>query len=92
MLKNKVNPLDFLELRRLRYLPPSFESIQVPLKYNIESSYVKWIHEHLKGRFFVGKTIGTDEEDKIATLITVGFENHKELSYFTLACPYLKYK
>ena len=27
----------------------------------------------------------------IAKVLKIGFENPKELSYFTLACPYLKY-
>ena len=73
-------------------MPPFFESISIPYTYNIEESLNKWIMQHLKGRFYVGKGVDvTTKEKQIETVIHVGFEDGKELAYFMLACPLLKY-
>jgi len=32
-----------------------------------------------------------DDNNKIAQIITIGFEETKDMSYFMLACPHLKY-
>jgi hypothetical protein len=63
----------------------------VPTRYNLEQSLVKWIEQNLKSRFYVGKTITVSNTNSIENMTKVGFEEAKELSYFTLACPYLKY-
>lgn len=52
----------------------------------------RWINEHLKGRYYIGKTVNVDSTNTITPALKVGFEEPKELSYFTLACPLLKYK
>ena len=91
---NKIkepNPLNLFGIRRLNVLPKHFEYISMPMTYNLEEALVKWIEDHLKGRFYVGKSIGVDKENQVQTCIKVGFENSKELSFFTLACPHLKY-
>jgi hypothetical protein len=86
------NALNFFEIRRAKTLPPYFESISIPYTYNIEESLNKWILQHLKGRFYVGKTVDiTSKENQMETVIQVGFEDGKELAYFMLACPLLKY-
>tara|TARA_B110000503_G_scaffold68570_1_gene107049 strand:+ start:4623 stop:4898 length:276 start_codon:yes stop_codon:yes gene_type:complete len=91
MLNNKEpNPLNFFNLRKLKVPPRHFEYINLQMKYNLEDALVKWIEEHLKGRFYVGKTLDVNN-GTITTLIKVGFEEPKEISYFTLACPHLKY-
>jgi len=93
MLKNKdPNPLNLFELRRLKIPPPHCEYINLPLKYNFEQSITKWIYDNLKGRFYVGRTVCLKEEGGTEIVCKVGFEDPKELSYFTLACPLLKYK
>ena len=60
-------------------------------KYNLEQTIQKWIHSNLKGRFYVGKGLHIDQTNKISESLRIGFEEPKELSYFTLACPHLKY-
>ena len=85
------NPLNFFELRKCNVLPPWFETISIPYTYNIEDALNKWIYKNLKGRFYVGKGLDIDNKNSIATVMKVGFENHKEMAYFTLACPLLKY-
>lgn len=52
----------------------------------------KWIEDHLKSRFYVGKDVFVNNDNKILECLKIGFEDPKELSYFTLACPHLKYK
>lgn len=63
------------------------------MRYNLELTISKWILDNLKGRFYIGNalTIQTKETKSIAKVLKIGFENPKELSYFTLACPHLKY-
>ena len=85
------NPLNFFELRKLKVPPGHFEYITLPMKYNLEDALIRWIEEHLKGRYYVGKTLSTDSSKQITTYLKVGFEDPKEISYFTLACPHLKY-
>tara|TARA_X000000950_G_C13608820_1_gene534474 strand:+ start:176 stop:466 length:291 start_codon:yes stop_codon:yes gene_type:complete len=88
----KPNRLDFYGVRDPKVAPAHFEYINVPLHYNLEKSIDKWILENLKGRYFVGKTIDIQETTRdMIEILRIGFEDPKELSYFTLACPYLKY-
>jgi len=47
-----------------------------------------WVHDNLKGRYYIGSTI----DQNYKTVLKIGFEEPKELSYFMLACPLLKYK
>jgi hypothetical protein len=91
MIKNKEpNPLNFFNVRKLKVPPQHFEFINLQMRYNLEDALVKWIEEHLKGRFYVGKTLAVID-GTVTTVIKVGFEDSKEISYFTLACPHLKY-
>ena len=86
------NPLNVFKIRQLNKAPVHFEYLIIPLQYNLETAITKWIELHMKHRFYIGKTLDINSEGKITTLLKIGFENPKELSYFTLACPHLKYK
>jgi len=93
MLKDKkVNPLEVFNVRRLSHPPSYFEYVNVSLSYNLEESICKWIKSHLKNRFFVGKNVVLDTDNKLTQVLTIGFEDGKDMSYFMLACPHLKYK
>jgi len=70
--------------------PPHFEYISLPLRYNLEDALAKWITENLKGRYYIGKSVDLID-NSIETVVKIGFEDPKELSFFTLACPLLKY-
>ena len=85
------NPLNLFEMRRLDFMPPHFSSINVPMQYNLDNSIDKWIEQHLKGRYFIGRSVHL-VENSIDNVIRIGFEDTKEMSYFMLACPHLKYK
>ena len=85
------NPLNFFEIRQLKVPPGHFEYIILPMRYNLEDALIRWIEDHLKGRFYVGKTLAVISNKQIETCLKIGFEDPKEISYFTLACPHLKY-
>ena len=92
IVKNKVTAQDFFEIRRLSYETSHLATIDLSHTYNIESAISKWIDTNLKKRYFLKKVIGLTKENKIETVLRAGFEDPKELSYFVLACPHLKYK
>jgi len=93
MIKNtKINPLNIFEVRRAKVAPPHFEYVNIPLKYNLEDSLNKWIEKHLNNKYYIGKNVILDDENKIIKVVTVGFEKTKDMSFFMLACPHLKYK
>jgi len=87
----KANNLNYFSIRKPQTPPNHFEYIYIPIKYNLENSISKWIHKNLKGRYYVGKSLHLTETNKLNNAIRIGFEDPKELSYFTLACPHLKY-
>lgn len=91
MKTKEANALNFYEARRLQSPLEHFESINLPVKYNLEDSLARWITDNLKNRFFIIKTLDVDNNNEVRNILSVGFEDPKELSYFTLACPYLKY-
>lgn len=85
------NPLDVLEAKQVKFLPPHFETVDIPLRYNLEKSLLNWLMKNIKNRFYIGKNIILDEENKLQKVFMVGFEETKDMSFFILACPYLKY-
>ena len=92
MIKNKKpNPLNVFDIRQVKTAVPSFEYINLPIKYNLEDSLSKWINCNLRNRYYIGKQITLDNENKLSQVITIGFEETKDMSYFMLACPHLKY-
>ena len=86
------NPLNLFGIRRLKVPSPHCDYIKIPLRYNLERSIQKWIDDNLKGRYYIGTTITITQGSGTETVCKIGFEDTKELSYFTLACPLLKYK
>lgn len=85
------NVYDIFQIRQVEFLPKHFEAIEVQIKYNLENSLKKWILNNLKGRFYLGTGIALIDNN-VSSVLKVGFENSKEMSYFVLACPLLKYK
>lgn len=86
------NPLNFYRLRKFKVPPEHFEFISVKLSYNLEQALETWIKDHLKGRYYIGKSGGLDGDGNFCKNLKIGFEDPKEMSYFVLACPHLKYK
>lgn len=91
----KVNPLNVFGMRRVIFCPPHFESVSVELMYNMGRSLEAWIEEHTSGRYYIGQKIDSNifetNRKKVKYSTIVSFETSKDLSYFLLACPHLKY-
>ncbi len=86
MLK-EPNPLNVFNLRTLSVPPPHFEYCTVPMSYNLTEAMTNWVKGNLKGRYYIGHSL----DKEYSNVLKIGFENPKELSYFMLACPLLKY-
>ena len=85
-----INPLDVLDKRRVKYACPHFMTASLSYSNIYNNDIPDWIQTKLKGRFFFEKTPGVDKEGKFKSSLTVGFEDPKELTYFMLACPFLR--
>jgi hypothetical protein len=86
------NALNFFDIRRSKVYIPHYEYITIPYTYNIEESLNKWVRHNLKGKYFVVKALNINSNSQVENAIRIGFEDGKELAYFMLACPLLKYK
>lgn len=78
----ELNPLDVLNKRSLKWLPPHFSKSRMSMTAVYQHEKIdSWIKHRLKGRYcVVNKYDG----------LYIGFEDEKELTYFMLACPYLR--
>lgn len=91
-LKNgKPNPLNYFDLRRVEFAAPHFKYTTVE-KYNptLLKSLDGWIRSNLNNRYYIGQGITLDNTNTIVYNTRIGFESEKELSFFTIACPYLQ--
>jgi hypothetical protein len=91
-LKNgKPNSLNYFEVRRVNYAAPHFKYISIDrytpsLVKNVNS----WIKNNLNNRYYIGQGLELDNSNSFVYVINIGFESEKELSFFTIACPYLQ--
>jgi hypothetical protein len=91
-LKNgKPNPLNYFELRRVEFAAPHFKYTSIE-KYSplIIKNIDLWIKTNLNNRYYIGQGIALDNSNTIVYNTRIGFESEKELSFFTIACPYLQ--
>lgn len=91
-LKNgKPNPLNYFNLRKVGFAAPHFKYITIekfsPLHIKQLDS---WIKRNLNHRYYVGQSISLDNTNTIIYTTKIGFESEKELSFFTIACPYFQ--
>ncbi len=91
-LKNgKPNPLNYYNIRRVGFAAPHFKYTTIE-KYS--PSLVKnldtWIKQNLNSRYYIGQCLSLDHTNSIVYNTQIGFESEKELSFFTIACPYLQ--
>ena len=84
------NLYNVFDVRLMDFCPSHFDTTTLSPRYNLQDSIRKWIEIKCKGRFYIGKTVDL-YDGKITSMIKVGFEDSKELSFFMLACPHLKY-
>ena len=85
-----LKPLDVLGKRKLNFMPIHFVKTKLNLVEFIDDVIMDWIETKLDGRFAVCQEPTVDSNGRLTTATFVGFENQKELTYFLLACPYLR--
>jgi len=83
------NPLNFFGIRKVQKPLPHFTYLQTKFDYGMEDKINNWIRINLKSRYFLEKTIKSSHEHKVEYVIKIGFEDAKELTIFTLSCPYV---
>ena len=87
----KPNPLNYYGLRRVEFACPHFKYMTIG-RYNpsLIQQLDGWIRHNLNNRYFIGQGISLDNTNTIVYNTRIGFESEKELSFFTIACPYLQ--
>ena len=85
-----LNPLDVLNRRELKVLPPHFSKIKISDGDLFDNKIKNWISTKLKGRYCIIKTPAIDPGGNLKSATFVAFEDQKELTYFMLACPHLR--
>jgi len=83
-----MNPLNALGVREVSYLPIHFVKTEIPF-FEIENIR-NWVTHKLSGRFCIIESPNINEKNKLQTAIFIAFENHQELTYLMLGCPYLR--
>ena len=90
LTRNKVNALNVLGLRKLKHLPPNFARMTIPLEYIHKMRDIdKWMYNNLDSRYCIRTVQGVDDNNKLVMMTEIGIEDPKELTYFSLSCPYL---
>lgn len=85
----EINPLDHFKKRKLNWFPIHFKKIKLSPLTNCDK-LEDWIKYRLHGRYCIVNMPSFDNDDKVRTATFVGFEDEKEITYFMLACPYLR--
>ena len=83
-----LGPLDALNKRELHFLPKHFFTTTISDRDC--QKIINWVRIKLSGRYCVCKAPQIDSDDKLKTVSLIGFEIEKELTYFMLACPYIR--
>jgi hypothetical protein len=84
-----INTLDVLNERKMSRIPPHFSKTKIT-DFEISSKLEDWVVGHCKGRFGFSKPYEIGDQGRLNTSWYIGFENEKELTYFMLACPFLR--
>ena len=85
----ELNPLDVLRSRELKTMPPHFAKLQVSSNDRYDRRLYEWVKTNTGGRYCIN-TYPSAKENTFKSATFVGFEEEKELTYFMLACPYLR--
>lgn len=85
-----LNPIDVLKKREMKVPPLHFKKIKVLDSELYDGNIKDWIVTKLKGRFYIGRIPNIDQDNKLKSSTFIGLEEEKEMTYFLLACPYLR--
>lgn len=88
----EYNTLDLLNERQLAYIPPQFSCLQLDdnVIYSNKEKIVNWIRTKLNGRYALLKSVGIDSTQRMKSSFIVGFEKPSEMTYFIIACPFIR--
>lgn len=91
MLNFNLNALGILKERELDYIAPHFCTTEVSNDFMFDEPLQSWIEKKLTGRYFIKESLSVnDSNSSRKKKILVGFEDHKEMTYFLLACPHIR--
>lgn len=85
----EINPLNILGKRKLKFLPKHFVKSEIKV-YESFLEIEHWIETNLKSRYSLLRMPCINKDGHLKSSTVVGFEDHKEITYFMLACPYLR--
>lgn len=87
----KPNPLNYFNLQRVEFACPHFKYTTID-RYNpgLSKQIDSWIRKNLNNRYYIGQGITLDKNNSIVYITQIGFESEKDISFFTIACPYLQ--
>mgnify|MGYP006294822263 CR=1 FL=1 len=86
----ELNPIDVLKQRVVKTMPPHFSKMKLSDADMFDGDLLAWIETKLKGRYCVSRSPSLDNDGRLKSSTFVAFEEQKELTYFMLACPYLR--
>ena len=85
----ELNPLDVLRSREVKSMPPHFSTMKISDNERYDYQIIDWLTEKTIGRYSINAYPNVSS-NQFKTSTFVGFEEEKELTYFMLACPYLR--
>jgi hypothetical protein len=88
----EYNTLDLLNERQMAYIPPQFSCIQLDenVIFSHREKIINWIRTRLNGRYALLKSVGIDSTQRMKSSFVVGFEKPSEMTYFIIACPFIR--
>ena len=76
-------------MRRLDFIPKHFGTIVLKIPPTNIKMLDQWISHNLNSRYAIKTTFALDENKKLVEAKIVGMEDPKELTMFSLGCPYI---
>lgn len=86
--RGKINPLNTLDQRCLKFIPEHFNKISVNRSADIKL-IEQWINYNLNSRYAIKRTYIVDQTNKLLEIYEIGIEDPKEITLLTLGCPYI---
>lgn len=85
----EIKPLNVLKKRKMSYIPDHFGKIKISELEFIDSQIIDWVDSKLIGRYAISE-LPSILEGRLKISTYIAFEDKKELTYFMLACPFLR--
>jgi hypothetical protein len=90
LVRNKVNALNLLGLRKVKHLPPNFAKMTLSLDYIHKLRDIdRWIYANLDSRYCIRNVQTVTEDNKLVMVTEIGMEDAKELTFLSLSCPFI---